>query len=1008
MGDNSKDEREKGAPVEDLHTSRRRFLKQAATASIAIAISSEITPVRGAEAVSAAKIYGYPARPSVLPGETLKLHFLTNKSFLRVRIYRQGLNSQQEPALVYAGLDTGWRPMTHPTVDNRNINPTENFVPKNAQVDVTTDWEWPSITVNIPAHWRSGAYIALLFAADSDQGSGNPPGSENPQPDGRSGKALFVVKNANPGTSTNILYKLALTTYHAYSEGVDTDGYKSSMYSFQRYVTSSSGIKGFKVTMLRPGGGTGAPILGGIDVNNELTPLNSFAHWDPFMIAWLERNNYEVDYCTDLDIHLEGSLLKKYGLLLSVGHDEYWSQAMRDNVEAFVHQGGNVSFFSGNTCFWRIHFTDMQDGIPTAFICDKTCTAAPPDCTRGGYEGNDVWWRTGQPENTLTGVSLRNAGDSAGPPNPKGGHTVQHANSPDDSWVYAGTGLSNGDVFGATEGLVAYECDGAEFREEAGVKVPTTRDGTPANFVILGYYLLTGGWMYYPREPVLVSEHAATMGYYTSIGTVFTGATTDWSRVLHSNNAPVNKITDNVIDGLTSRLKAVAAVKLGNSNKADIVFQNQSNAQPVVWYMNGATPARSGYTFHRQELHWSLRAVADFNGDGKPDFIFFNPTTGQTAIWYMDDLKIITGQYVSKSQDMPWSLVAAASFNNDGSPDLMFYNPSARQIAIWYMSGSVYNGHALIDKQPEEGWTPIAAADFNNDGHTDIILQHHDGRMVIWYLSGTGFVSSVDVPLPPDSSWKLVAAADFVGASGSDLLFQQAVTNQMMIWEMSYDQTSATRITQHPVGPVPTRGRTPKPTNLIARAKSATQVEISWTLPQQDLLADRGLSVVRYEVERTSSINEPFVRLTPDQTSPPFYDNNALPGKSYLYRVRAVFSENNKSAYSNTDMATTILFGELKPRETIIAASHLIELRNAVNAVRTLAALAPAVWTHPDPSPLPPRRPLYFKDVEDLRIWLDEALRVLGLFTPYSPTPLLAQGAPVSAEHFEQIRARVR
>ena len=41
-------------------------------------------------------------------------------------------------------------------------------------------------------------------------------------------------------------------------------------------------------------------------------------------------------------------------LLLSVGHDEYWTWGMRDTVEGFVAGGGNVAFLSGNTCYWQV------------------------------------------------------------------------------------------------------------------------------------------------------------------------------------------------------------------------------------------------------------------------------------------------------------------------------------------------------------------------------------------------------------------------------------------------------------------------------------------------------------------------------------------------------------------------------------------------------------------------------------------------------------------------------
>jgi len=80
-----------------------------------------------------------------------------------------------------------------------------------------------------------------------------------------------------------------------------------------------------------------------------------------------------------------------------------------------------------------------------------------------------------------------------------------------------------------------------------------------------------------------------------------------------------------------------------------------------------------------------------------------------------------------------------------------------------------------------------------------------------------------------------------------------------------------------------------------------------------------------------------------------------------------------------------------------------------VGAVRALAGLGPVSWTHPDPVSAPPeqRRQIYLEDVTELRGRLDEALTALGRYVAYPSNPLLARYAPVSKEHFMQIRARV-
>lgn len=89
------------------------------------------------------------------------------------------------------------------------------------------------------------------------------------------------------------------------------------------------------------------------------TPRQTFVYWDWRFVGWLERAGYEVDYCTDVDLHRDGvGLLSPYRLLVSAGHDEYWSDAIRAAVESHVAAGGDVAFFGGNTCWWRVVIDD--------------------------------------------------------------------------------------------------------------------------------------------------------------------------------------------------------------------------------------------------------------------------------------------------------------------------------------------------------------------------------------------------------------------------------------------------------------------------------------------------------------------------------------------------------------------------------------------------------------------------------------------------------------------------
>lgn len=450
-------------------------------------------------------IQGYPRKPSVVPGGRLTLHVSTSKPHFRVEFYRQGRRLVRMDGIP-SGPVRGY---------NYPPGPTDQ------------DWGWPAYDFEIPANWPSGAYIAMFIEVDAD---GTETAPDRSTSDGVSAKALFVVRSANPGADTKILYKLSWATFHAYNG----TGY-GSLYA-ETVWSGRDRPPGFKVTTRRPGGGTGGVIMMG-DPPDYYAPESrrqTFEHWDAPFVRWLESRGYRVDYCTDLDLHADAGLLKPYNLLLSVGHDEYWSAEMRAAVDAFVAAGGNMAYFSGNIAFFRIHFTDDA----TAFTCAK----AEPD---GSAQWTQDVWATSDPENRTTGVEFA-GGWFDGKRDPVG-YTVQHA----DHWVYRGTGLSDGDIVGADAQfpLVGYECDGAHYLRKNGWAQATGRHGTPPTFFVLGVAELGPGWQF-----TLGDRPAATMGLYTSPqgGIVFQGATTDWPIVV-GRNKTVEQITVNLLDRLRLR-----------------------------------------------------------------------------------------------------------------------------------------------------------------------------------------------------------------------------------------------------------------------------------------------------------------------------------------------------------------------------------------------------------------------------------------------------------------------
>ena len=466
-------------------------------------------------------IFGFASSPSLAPGDELSLHVSTDAPRFRVEVYRCG-------AGVTFVTGTDWFPGS---LVPHHL-PWHDWTTDNVDLHGEPLEAWPGYEVALPADSRSGVYVAVLVEGDVDGSTRSRP--DNSTPDARSAKALFTVLPP-ADTNADVLYKVPLLTYHAYNlvgdrpyDPATTQG-SWCLYTVPEPQDLPIPVPP-SVNLRRPGGGTGGTPFDWFNVDPfDPTLRQTFVHWDAPFVAWLEGNGYRVDYCTDLDIHLdaERALLDRYPLLVSAGHDEYWTEAMRNSVEGFVAGGGNVAFFGGNTCWGRILFDDA---------------------TTFRRVGN---WRDepdpGRPENSLTGVSFRHGGERDGYeyPDPVG-YRVQHS----DHWVFEGTGLGDGDVFGDGPGeyLVGYECDGANFDRadlEAGRPVrPTGDDGTPDDFVILGVGDVgASGWG--------TGNRAATMGVHGTVGTVFTASTTDWPRLVAAGHPAVERISRNVVDRLS-------------------------------------------------------------------------------------------------------------------------------------------------------------------------------------------------------------------------------------------------------------------------------------------------------------------------------------------------------------------------------------------------------------------------------------------------------------------------
>jgi hypothetical protein len=157
-------------------------------------------------------------------------------------------------------------------------------------------------------------------------------------------------------------------------------------------------------------------------------------------VVLAERLGIPLAYTTGIDVHRQPAVLDGATTLLSLGHDEYWTPQQRTAVTRLRDAGTNIAFLGANTCFRRIRIEDDARTV----VCYKTDYEDDP------FFGKDDTLVTTDfraaprpdPESSLTGVLYEGF--------PTDAPYVVHAA---DHWLYAGTGVRNGESFAHLVGV---------------------------------------------------------------------------------------------------------------------------------------------------------------------------------------------------------------------------------------------------------------------------------------------------------------------------------------------------------------------------------------------------------------------------------------------------------------------------------------------------------------------------------------------------------------------------
>ena len=372
-------------------------------------------------------IEGYCSETSVRAGDTLRVMVSTNPvSEFDLEIFRTG----------YYGGDGGrsmkrFRSLQGKTQPDPSIG-----------ADRLRECKWePSVEFEIPDDWLSGVYIGKLTA----------------KKEGLQSYVIFIVRDDR---ACDLLFQCSDMTWAAYNSWPNNE--------FSLYHNDKNGYTGYKK---RKKWSTDPSDTGWVSFDRPYAQYcqdhlidrpssvgsSEFLLWEFPLSYWIEQHGYDVSYISNVDTHTDGPGLQRAKGFISVGHDEYWTREMYDNVSAARDAGVNLAFLSGNSVWGVVPLLPSAEGQScrvirreSHFLGEKL---AQMFYKRRGFEFNN---QPGPDGALLMGGRTGGVG---------GGDWV--CTKP-DHWLCEGTGMKEGD---AIKGLVGWEWHGYPLLDLPGMEV---------------------------------------------------------------------------------------------------------------------------------------------------------------------------------------------------------------------------------------------------------------------------------------------------------------------------------------------------------------------------------------------------------------------------------------------------------------------------------------------------------------------------------------------------------
>ena len=386
-------------------------------------------PTKGKSPVASGRshsIEGYCSANSIKAGETLKVMVNTNPvSSFKLEIFRTG----------YYNGDGGRLMRTFKSL--KGAKQSEPSIGKN----YVRECQWkPSVEFEIPKDWLSGVYLGKLTADKS----------------GTQSYVIFIVRDDRP---CDFLFQCSDLTWSAYNRW-PTD---YSIYTKHKGY-SNIGVPSGKVSFDRPYALFTHPVN---PIKNS-TGSGEFLPWEFPLSFWMEQHGYDVSYISNIDTHSDAKGLLRTKGFISVGHDEYWTNQMYENVEKARDAGVNLAFLSANCVLCVVPLEESSSGAKHRVIRREGWFLPHEGNLKKQLKAKKVLNENNfNPNMGKDGAALM----GVRPPVLEFGRGMGVGDwvcSKPNHWIFKGTGMKKGD---SIKDLIGWEYNGAPMKSLPGLEV---------------------------------------------------------------------------------------------------------------------------------------------------------------------------------------------------------------------------------------------------------------------------------------------------------------------------------------------------------------------------------------------------------------------------------------------------------------------------------------------------------------------------------------------------------